>query len=193
VERARIGPAEAFAQDRRGRPYASAFHLAEALDWLAQARAGVINLSFAGPPNALLELSVSQLAARDIALVAAAGNDGPRADPAYPAAYPEVIAVTAVDSALRPFRLANRGAYLTFAAPGVAIRTAAVGGGVAERSGTSFAAPFATAVVASARARHPRLDTKTLTELLAGQARDLGEPGYDPVFGYGLIRTAASC
>lgn len=70
----------------------------EALSRLAETGAQVINLSFAGPPNEVLERSIAELVSeKGIVLVAAAGNSGPQSGPQYPAAYPDVIAVTAVD------------------------------------------------------------------------------------------------
>ena len=68
------------------------------------------------------------------------------AQPMYPAAYPEVVAVTATDDRGRAFRLANRGEYVDIAAPGVNIRHAQAGGGFAASSGTSYAVPFVSAV-----------------------------------------------
>ena len=72
--------------------------LAEALAWLAGEKVAVINLSLVGPPNRLLESLVHAMQQRGHVLVAAVGNDGPAARPLYPAAYPGVVGVTAVDA-----------------------------------------------------------------------------------------------
>ena len=85
----------------------------------------VTNLSLSGPPNALLEQLLRRLAEGGIVIVAAAGNEGPKAGPAYPAAYADVIAVTAVDRMKRPYRRAGRGEHIDLSAPGVDIWTAA--------------------------------------------------------------------
>lgn len=76
-----------------------AFELVRALDLLIERGVQVINLSLAGPPNLLLERAVRKVGERGIIMVAAAGNDGPKAEPVHPAAYEEVIAVTATGQA----------------------------------------------------------------------------------------------
>ena len=103
---------------RRARP-GRALEVAEALDWMAGLRPTVVNTSFAGPDNPVLAAAIAAVLARGVPVVAAAGNGGPEAPPAYPAAYPGVIAATAVDRQMRPYGKANRGDYVAFAAPGV--------------------------------------------------------------------------
>jgi hypothetical protein len=146
--------AELFAIDafhrREGGDTADAFDLAGALDRLMLRRVAVINLSFAGPDNPVLEASTRAAASRGVVLTAAAGNAGPKAQLAYPAAYDWVVAVTAVDQSAQPYVRAAQGPHLDFAAPGVGLP--APGGGRAL-SGTSFAVPFVTAGVC--RRRHP--------------------------------------
>jgi hypothetical protein len=144
----------------------------------------VANLSFAGPPNDVLALATERAAARGMLLAAAAGNDGPRSPPRYPAAYPWVVAVTAVDAARRPFVRAVRGAHLAFAGPGVGLE--APGRNGARLSGTSYAVPAVTAAFAIAMRTS---DREQALAQLAGTALDLGTPGRDPVFGWGLIRS----
>ena len=104
-----------------GQSQASAFAIAAALDWMVQNRVAVVNVSLAGDNNALMALAVHRASERGTILVAAAGNAGPDAPPAYPGALPEVIAVTAVDRDGAVFPEANRGDYIAFAAPGVSI------------------------------------------------------------------------
>jgi subtilisin family serine protease len=135
---------------------------------------------------------VGDYAARNLPVVAAAGNGGPGAAPAYPAAYPSVLAVTAVDQRLRLYRYANRGDYLQLAAPGVDIWTPTAGGSGDYRQGTSFATPYVTAVVVGLLSRE-RLPLATLTQRLANNARDLGAPGRDPLYGWGLVQGGGGC
>jgi hypothetical protein len=170
----------------------NALLLGKGLDWLLEKRVSVANASLSGPDNKLLREIVKRLSARNVAVVAAAGNGGPSAPPAFPAAYPEAIAVTAVDNLLRPYRLANRGEYVAVAAPGVRIWTPGPGGGQYS-DGTSFAAPYGAAVAALLRQRQPDLDPAALTERLRDIARDLGAPGKDPVFGWGLLQSPGRC
>jgi subtilisin family serine protease len=183
---------EAFHRDAAG-DVADAFGLAVALDRLAREAVSVINLSFSGPENAVLGAAVRQVSAAGIGLVAAAGNGGPGADPAYPAAWPEVLAVTAVDAGLRAYRQANQGPYITLAAPGVNVWTAASISGGRPRSGTSYAAPFVTATLAVQRMRAPLATLDETVAAMIGCARDLGEAGFDPVFGHGLVSSPTQC
>jgi subtilisin family serine protease len=182
---AKLLAAEAFAL-RDGRLRADAAAVVRALDWTVGARARVVGLSLAGPGNAVLERAVAA-AGRRASLVAAAGNDGPRAGPAYPAAYPAVIAVAALDSRKRVWRGGNRGAYVEIAAPGVDVVSAAPGGGTTAWTGTSFAVPFAVAAVMRARAEAGG-DPEAARALLARSAEDIGAPGRDDASGHGLAR-----
>ncbi|WP_112313200.1 S8 family serine peptidase [Pseudogemmobacter bohemicus] len=172
---------------------ADAFALAAAIDHLLGRNVSVINMSFSGPENAVLYALVQRAARQGIGLVAAAGNGGPGAAPSYPAAWPEVIAVTAVDSGLNAWRQASRGPHIAFAAPGVGLWTAASVSGGRLRSGTSYAAPFVTALLAAERARDPATDLAGHRQRLADCARDLGEPGPDEIFGHGFISTPDQC
>ena len=155
------------------------------MEWLLGRGAPVINMSIAGPPNALLQKMVTQAAARGRIIVAAAGNGGPAAAPVFPAALPGVVAVTAVDPALKVYRYANRGRYIGVAAQGVGVLAAASGGGFARYSGTSFAAPQVAARLAGCRAAGG--NTGTCIDTLVKAARDLGAPGYDETYGHGYI------
>jgi len=166
---------------------ASLEHLLSALNWLASQQLQVINLSLTGPDNPVLALLVLKLQERGISLVAAAGNGGPTAAPLYPAAYPGVIAVSAVDQQMQPYRWANRGEYLDFSALGVRVASVSATGQVQPQSGTSLATPVVSAAIACWRAAHPELTHEQLYQLLIQQARDIGEPGKDPVMGHGVI------
>lgn len=120
----------------------SAMAIVRAMGWLAGRGARVINVSLVGPPNPLLASGVKALQARGIIVVAAVGNDGPAAPPQYPASYPGVVAVTAVDARGKPLIEAGKPLHLDFAAPGADIAGAVPGGGWERLRGTSFAAPF---------------------------------------------------
>ncbi|WP_420560607.1 S8 family serine peptidase [Tepidicaulis sp.] len=176
---------------------ASAARFLTALDWLMARQVRYVNLSLAGPPNRLLEEGLSYSARQGVLFVAAAGNEGPGAPVAYPAAYDSVIAVTAIDAARRIYVKANQGAYVDFAAPGVDIWLAKAQGGGSYRSGTSYAAPFVLALSAALMTAAPaeaRADPLThVRAQLKAHAEDLGAPGYDPVFGFGLVRASEAC
>jgi hypothetical protein len=184
---------DVFSGGGRNGDRSDAFVLVRALDLLAQRDVGVINLSLSGPANLVIEQAVDRVARRGIIMVAAAGNDGPRSKPVYPAAYQQVIAVTAIDRNKRPYRRAGRGEHIDLAAPGVAVWTAASVSGARPRTGTSFAAPFITAAAALLKARDPALSPEAIHRELAESAEDLGDPGKDPVFGWGLLNARAIC
>lgn len=186
VPDAELYAAAVFEEDQERGEIASTVSLVRALDWLMSSGVDVVNISLAGPPNRLLERALERASQRGVLILAAAGNGGPVAAPMYPAAYPSVMAITAVDPEHRVFRLANRGDYLDIAAPGVGLLHAdADGGGYATSSGTSFAVPFA--ATAAARLRHV-MPEGDIRELLIRGAEDLGPPGYDEIYGYGLLR-----
>ncbi|MEQ8516322.1 MAG: S8 family serine peptidase, partial [Chromatocurvus sp.] len=163
---------------------ASTVSLIRALDWLMSSGVDVVNISLAGPPNRLLEAALQRAATQNVVIMAAAGNGGPVAKPMYPAAYASVVAITAVDDRHQVFRLANRGAYLALAAPGVDLRHALSGGGYGASSGTSFAVPFA--VTAAARQKYLTPGDDIVAHLLR-DALDIGPPGRDDIYGYGLL------
>ncbi len=192
VPEARVIAVTAF-HDHAGTETADAFALARALDLLIARKVHVANLSFAGPPNNLLELAVRAALDADIAIVAAAGNGGAGAAPAYPAAYPDVVAVTAVGADRKVYRQAGRGGHLDFAAPGVKLWTAASQSGGRFRSGTSYAAPFVTAALAVRRAHSPEQPLPQIVDEMAARAHDLGETGRDPLYGWGLIQASELC
>lgn len=172
---------------------ASTFDLVRALDMLAGREVRVINLSLAGPDNALLKRTVEAMIGRGAILVAAVGNAGPRAKPLYPAGYDGVIAVTAVDRGRNPYRRANQGEHVDIAAPGVNVWTAASISGARPKSGTSFAAPFVSAAAAVLLAERPDLTPVQMAEALSGLAQDIGSPGKDQVFGWGLLDARRLC
>jgi hypothetical protein len=180
--------------ERHGeRVEASAFAIAAALDWMVAQHVPVVNISLSGDNNALMALAVARATERGTMLVAAAGNAGPTAPPAYPAALEDVIAVTAVDQNEAILPEANQGDYIAFAAPGVRVWTPAADGLGQYQTGTSFAAPFAAAAIAAERMAGSPPDVSALRARLAAHALDLGPPGKDPIFGYGLIRATTSC
>ncbi|HEX5957770.1 MAG TPA: S8 family serine peptidase, partial [Hyphomicrobiaceae bacterium] len=193
--------ANAFFADASGESVSDTTHMVQALNWLKRSGVAVVNLSFAGPEDPLVHHAVRELTKSGAVVVAAAGNEGPAAPPAYPAAYEEVIAVTAVDRKLAAYRYANRGAHIDLAAPGVDVWTAMPGRREGPQTGTSFAAPYVTAVAAVAA---PGLDSAVLAgdalapkrhalAQLRGNVRGLGSRGRDATFGEGLVQAPASC
>jgi hypothetical protein len=174
-----------FGIDDSGAPVASATSFAAAMNWLAANKVTTINASFSGPPDRLMELAIERAQERGVRVVAAVGNEGTRDIPRFPAAYPGVIGVTAVDQSGDIFSRANRGAFVALAAPGVDLFVPAGPSGDGELvSGTSFAAPYVTAALANYG--------NDVSRMFA-HAVDLGAPGPDPVFGQGLVQGPNIC
>jgi Subtilase family len=190
---AELAVAGAFGADADGLPIADVMALVGGLDWLVGLRTAVINMSFAGDANAVVALALQQVTAGHAIVVAAAGNNGPAAPPAFPANEPGIIGVTAVDNRSQPYAEANRGDTIDFAAPGVRIWTPGPTAPGSYYTGTSFAAPFVTAAVAARLANGMAADADGIADSLAVTAIDLGPPGKDPVFGRGLIQLANPC
>lgn len=164
---------------------ATMMNLVRALNWLVEKKVRVINMSLAGPENKILSLAIQKTLQTDTTIVAAAGNEGPAAPAMYPAAYQDVIAVTAVDKNQKIYRWANRGNYIDFAAQGVAVFTARSSGDFGNETGTSMAAPLITAAVACLD--HSIKTPAAINAQLKKSVIDLGDPGRDAVFGEGLL------
>jgi subtilisin family serine protease len=182
---ARIVAVDAF-HGRDERSSADAFDLIAALDVLSAIGAQIVNLSLTGPAHPLLQQAVTASQERGMLLVAAAGVPDPAGRLGYPARYEGVVAVAAVDARMRPSRLSSRGPHISWAAPGVGLTVASAGGRLQAVDGTSFAAPFVSAAFAIGRTRGRTAETTLQT--LVDSARDLGAPGRDPVFGWGLVQ-----
>jgi subtilisin family serine protease len=181
--------AELFAADVYcGQPTGAAVDaVADAFSWLVGEHVPVINVSLVGPPNALLEAVVLRVIARGHVIVAAVGNDGPAAPPLYPAAYRDVIGVTAVDAHRRVLVEAERGPQVKFAAPGADMAAACLAGKFSAVRGTSFAAPIVAGLLSL---QIPAPDTSAAqraVQALIHSAIDLGARGPDKVYGNGLV------
>jgi len=170
-----------------GKATATTFAILKSMQWSFERGARIFNLSFAGPPDPALMKGLDALAARDVVMVAAAGNAGPNTPPAYPGAHPGVIAVTATDKSDVLFAMANNGKYVALAAPGVDVMTATPGNRYELMSGTSVAAAHVTGVVALMMEKDPGLNPATVRQKLADSAIDLGPEGPDADYGAGLV------
>jgi Subtilase family len=163
----------------------SSFVILKGLDYAASHGAQIINMSFAGPKDALIERGIAAIAAKGIVMVAAAGNAGAKSPPLYPAANENVIAVSATDDQDRLFSASNRGGYVAVAAPGVDIFLPAPDDKYQMTSGTSFSAAYVSGIAALALERNPALKPDDVRAILTKTARDLGAPGRDDLFGAG--------
>jgi serine protease len=151
--------------------------------------AKVINMSLGGTvASAIFDGAVAYANQHGVVVVAAAGNDGTRGNPAsYPGSTPGVIAVGAVDSALNRASFSTCGAYVDITAPGAAILSTIVGGGYGTMSGTSMASPYAAAGAAVLKAAHPACTPAAIETALKAGATDRGAAGRDDFYGAGVV------
>ena len=174
-------------------PEADTEGLLAGINWAIRNGAKVLNMSFESyDRDPALQDLLRKAQQERIVLVAAAGNKGRKPPPVFPAAYPGVIAVTAVDEADRRWQGANRGPYITVAAPGVDILAPIERGGYAFLSGTSFATAYVSGIAALLLERDPTLDPAAIAKLIADGADDLGPAGRDDDFGVGRVNALAS-
>ncbi len=162
-----------------------------ALNWAAKEGARVANLSFAGPSDPLVERAVAAAYTRGIVLVGAAGNAGPSSQPLYPAAYPEVIAVTATDAKRDLYAAANRGSHIAVSARGVDVLVAHVNNGYGTESGTSFAAATVSGIAAGLVEMRPKAKPDEIRAALQNTAVSSAK-GRNELFGYGLVNAKAA-
>jgi subtilisin family serine protease len=168
-----------------GGAQSTSFVILKALDYAAAHGAQIINMSFAGSKDALIERAIAATAAKGIVMIAAAGNAGPKSPPLYPAANAEVIAVSATDAQDKLFAASNRGGHIAISAPGVDIFLPVPDEKYQMMSGTSFSAAYVSGVAALLLERNPALKPAEVRAVLMQTARDLGAPGRDDLFGAG--------
>ncbi|MFF3752632.1 type VII secretion-associated serine protease mycosin [Streptomyces sp. NPDC002018] len=185
-------PARAKARNSKGGA------LAEGIRWAADNGADVINLSLgddskSAHPEPGEDAAVQYALAKGAVVVASAGNGGEKGDHiSYPAAYPGVIAVAAVDRYGTHAAFSTRRWYATVSAPGVDVVIADPDRRYYEGWGTSAAAAFVSGAVALVRSAHPGLTPAQIKKLLADTARDAPQGGRDDAKGYGLVDPAAA-
>lgn len=168
-----------------------------ALEYALENGATVVNMSL-GWPNAIekgysfLNSVLAQAYASGVVVVTAAGNrsqsnPSANADDVYPANQAAVLTVSGVDRDLAfDGGYSASGASVDLCAPGTSVSVAAPGGGMTTRSGTSFAAPHVAAAVACVQLAQPGVTAARVRQTLYGYAEDLGAPGRDDRYGYGL-------
>ena len=173
--------------------FTTAAWIAEGLGLLASKDVKVINVSLGGEHNKVLEHVIEKITMEGVIIVAAAGNGGPKGEKVFPAAYSNVLAITAVDAKKRVFRKATSGSYIDFSAPGVDIFIPYQGKRGKYKSGTSYASPFIAAAIAVDRKRRPDLTVDQYKARLVAMSEDLGEGGQDYTFGWGLPNLSSLC
>lgn len=183
---------EAGEDGNASKPLTTTFVLLKALDWAHANGARIFNLSFAGPEDKAVSKALNELHRKGAVLLAAAGNGGPDAPQAYPAAYDSVIGVTALDAADQLYAQANRGGHVAIAAPGVDILAPVPGRGYDFKSGTSFATAHVSGLVALMLERDRNLTAADVRNALTSGAVDLGPAGPDAGYGAGRVDAMAT-
>jgi type VII secretion-associated serine protease mycosin len=185
-------PARARARATRGGA------LAEGIRWAADHGADVINLSLgddspSAHPDAAEDDAVQYALNKGVVIVASAGNSGQQGDPAsYPAAYPGVIAVAAVDRNGNRASFSTSHWYETVAAPGVDVVIADPDRQYYEGWGTSAAAAYLSGVVALIRSAYPHLSPAQIKTLLESTASNPPPGGRDDEVGAGVVDPVAA-
>jgi hypothetical protein len=178
---------------------------AEAVDGIlgaAKAGARVLNLSFGATEDCfLLQLAVADAFATNTLVVAASGNEFAQGNPiVYPAAYPHVLSVGAVDMTLTAASFSTTNAAVDLAAPGESVPVAVPlafdldgnADGITRANGTSFAAPIVSGVASWLIGARPGLEPGQYSDMLRHSAQDLGPAGWDKDTGFGLVNLAAA-
>ncbi|MCL6450059.1 MAG: S8 family serine peptidase [Acetobacteraceae bacterium] len=166
--------------------------LVAGLDWCRSRGINVVNMSLGTTVNyQTLEAACQNAWNAGMVLAAAAGNGGTPGGGEdtvlYPARYPSVIAVVATDYFHARPSWSATGPSVELSAPGVDIYTTAGGGGCTVASGTSFSCPHVAAVACLVKCAHPSYPNLAIREAMDSTAHDLGQPGWDPLYGYGLV------
>ena len=157
----------------------------------------VINMSLGGPTSKIcLRREIIKAVKAGITIVCAAGNSGDgkstTREISYPAYYPETLAVGAVDMQSGAANFSNSNNHIDLVAPGVETYSTYPENRYVKLSGTSMAAPHISGVAALIVARYvKRFGTQPTSdrvrELLQYLCIDLGDAGYDELYGYGLF------
>ena len=166
------------------------FNVMKGLDWAADHGARVVNMSFAGPADSMFAHMLAKAHTRGLVLVAAVGNAGPRSPPLYPAAYADVIGVSATDADDKVLPQANRGRQVAVSAPGVDILAPAPGDSYQLTTGTSVAAAHVSGVAALLLARNPKLSPYGVRQIIERSARHI--PGKRDTVGAGEVDALAA-
>jgi subtilisin family serine protease len=166
------------------------FEAAEAIIYAANMGADVIYIGFAGAGDSqLLSNAVAYALSKGAIIVAPAGNDSGGTVNNYPASYPGVISVSAVNNSGTIAALSTRSTYISLAAPGVAVLSTARGNLYQSASGTSLAAAHVAGVFTMLAGQPQFLNQPTLLRTaLLGSALDMGAAGRDPIYGYGILQ-----
>jgi thermitase len=162
--------------------------VANCIRWAAQQGDKVISMSLGGAASTTLQQAVQAAwnNGNGAVVVAAAGNDG-NSTVSYPAGYPEVVSVAAVDSSEAHASFSNANSDVEVSAAGVNVLSTKRGGGYVQFSGTSMATPHAAGVAALIAFHNPTWTGAQVRSKLDAATDDLGTPGRDSTYGFGAV------
>ncbi|SDI03096.1 subtilisin [Alteribacillus persepolensis] len=165
----------------------------DGLEWAMEQDVDVINMSFGTLTDSRpLEAMLDDAYRDGIIITAASGNRGEGDTSSgrveYPARYGSVVAVSAVDQQKERAYFSASGKTVEIAAPGVDIVSTYKDNTYGPLSGTSMATPFVSGALAILKEAYPEHTPDELRSMLHQEAEDLGEPGRDSRFGYGLLQ-----
>ncbi|WP_127575394.1 S8 family peptidase [Paenibacillus barengoltzii] len=184
----KILPVKALDQSGSGTTYS----VAQGIIWATDHGAKVINMSLGNYADAqFLHEAIKYAYERDVVLIAATGNDNTER-PGYPAAYPEVLSVSATDYNMQKASFSNYGDYIDVMAPGESIASTYPDNQYAALSGTSMASPHVAALAALIRSVNPDLKNTEVMDIIRKNVIDLGDKGRDKYYGYGQIDVYAA-
>ncbi|MGB3262208.1 S8 family serine peptidase [Paenisporosarcina sp.] len=166
--------------------YADSYDVAQAIIYAADHHADIINLSLGGTYNYAMDYATQYAKAKDVLIIAAAGNDNSY-KLSFPAAFDGVIGVSATDSNDEITEFSNYGGYIDLAAPGKGIFSSLSGSKYGAMNGTSMAAPVVSGVAALVLSKNPLLTSDQLEKILTKSSVDLYDRGWDDYYGYGRV------
>ncbi len=170
---------------------ATSASIASGIEYALTKDVQVINLSIGSyaAMDAVYRSAIEKAIAADVSVVCAAGNDA-SSHPYYPADFDGVISVTAVDSTGAVASFSNHNEHKTIAAPGVSVYGLKSGdeASYGAMSGTSMAAPIVSGCLALLRVANPHITAKEAEQALVSTAKDAGDAGFDPYYGWGIVQ-----
>lgn len=183
-----ILPVKVLNEDAEG----TAFEVASGILWATDHGAKVINMSLGDSFNSKIIYDAIKYAYKnDVVLIAAAGNENEET-PMYPAAYEEVIAVSAVDNRRHKAIFSNYGDHIDVTAPGEHIPSTFLDNSYVMMSGTSMAAPHVAGLAGLIRSIKPKLTNCEVADIIRLSASDIGPSGFDPYYGHGEINVVSA-
>ena len=165
--------------------------IVKGIDWAIAEKIDIISMSLgtSADPGPALHDAIKRARAAGIVIVAATGNENTTCG--WPAAYPEVIAVGAVDQSFGRANFSNFGEAVDVAAPGVDILSTYPGNRYAKLSGTSMATPMVAGVVALVQTFCRNMGVAAtpdkIVQMITERSVDMGTAGDDDMFGNGLV------